>query len=341
MTRQCHYSRKLVARFGVCACSPDVLYTMSRLLRKLNNTAPVTSIFRIARSIVLPGFAGLSLFEVGRFFFQELQNNKLNERSAAVTYNFVMALPPTFLFFFSLIPYLPLGNVEDTIHQFINLVTPNSDLRNGLRSFVDDFLHKERRDLLSFGVLLTLYFSSNGMFGLMRSFDRSLPVLVKRSALRRRWTAIKLTLMLICVVVLSLATLIIQSNVVNDLLERIFHTIWAVKLVSVIVVLTIVFISVSLVYKYGPSLQERFRLFTPGSVFATLAIGIVTTVFFWLVNNFLNYNKVYGPIGSLIAFMVWMWLNTLIILLGYELNVSILLGKIARDTKKTANTDIH
>ena len=67
-----------------------------------------------------------------------------------------------------------------------------------------------------------------------------------------------------------------------------------------------------------------------GAIFATVMSIVTTVVFFFLVNNFINYNKVYGSIGTLMAFMVWMWLNTFIIIIGYELNVSILLGKISR-----------
>jgi len=78
---------------------------------------------------------------------------------------------------------------------------------------------------------------------------------------------------------------------------------------------------------------QTFPHFSIGAFFATIMISIVTTVFFLLVNNFINYNKVYGSIGTLIAFMVWIWMNTILLLIGYELNVSILLGRLSK-TKK-------
>lgn len=286
---------------------------------------------------MVPGFSGVSLYDFAHILFNELRRSRLNERSGAVTYSFVMALPPTILFFFSLVPYVPLGDLESSIHQFIDLVTPDSDLRNSLRGFIDDFLHKEQRGVLSFGVLLTLYFSSNGIVGLIRSFERSHPGFVRRSGIRQRWMAIKLTLMLIFVVILTLAMLLIQTNVVNAYLQRLFPSVAAVKLLSLVVVLLLILLSISMVYRYGPSMRNPFPLITPGSVFATLGIGIATSVFFWAVNNFLNYNRVYGPIGSVIAFMVWMWLNTLIILVGYEINISILLGKNALISNKTSD----
>ncbi|RYZ42147.1 MAG: YihY/virulence factor BrkB family protein, partial [Sphingobacteriales bacterium] len=275
---------------------------MTRLELKLLKWRPVFYLLQVAKNSHPRGFQGLSLLEVARFFFGQLKNNRLNERAAAVTYNFLMAIPPTLLFVFSLVPYLPLGDVEETIIGTINLVTPNEGVRRSISEVVLEFLHQERRDLLSFGILLTLFFSSNGMMGLIRSFDRTLPVYVKRTKLERRWTAIKLTFMLMCVAIISLGVLIIQTNAVNDLLRHIFESVIVIKLLSLFIVVAIIFCSISIIYTYGPSLTGRFSFVSPGSVFATILSVVTTTVFFFLVDNFINYNKVYGPIGTLIAF---------------------------------------
>lgn len=307
---------------------------MTKFEKILLNLPFVKFIFRCAQGITLPGFDGLNLYEVGSFFFKEIGNTSMNVRAAAVTYNFLMAIPPTLLFLFSLVPYLPLDDVQQTIYNTIYLITPNPNVRYSLNNIVTDFMKNERRDLLSFGILLTIFFSSNGMMGLMRSFDRQSNVYVKRNGWKRRWTALKLTFMLICVVILALAAFIIQSNAVNDFLEKIFHGVMAIKTLSFVLVTVALFSSISLIYTYGPSLTHRFRFISPGSVFATILSIIATTVFFFLVNNFINYNKVYGPIGTLIAFMVWMWLNTTVILIGYELNISIMLGKKQKEETK-------
>lgn len=304
---------------------------MTRLQRLLSRSAPVRLAIRTADRIRLPGFEGLSLYQIGKFFFRQIGNVKLSERVAAVTYNLLMAIPPTMLFLFSLVPYLPLRHVEQTILSTLRLMIPNERVRDSLSTVIVDFMNTERTDLLSFGLLLTLFFSSNGMMGLMRSFDRSLSIYRERTDLKRRWTAIKLTFMLIWVVILSLAVFILQTELLNVWLIRIFGNVLAIRLCSLLLLALIMFCSISIVYTYGPSLSHKFKFVSPGSVLATVLIILVTTVFFYLVNNFINYNQIYGSIGSLIAFMVWMWLNTLIVLLGYELNVSILLGKIREE----------
>lgn len=285
----------------------------------------------IAHKIVIPGLKGASLYVVVRFVSRAISTLKLQERAAAVTYNFLMAMPPTFLFLFSLVPFLPLTNVEQTILSTIKLLAPNHNFYKNVQTVVSDFITKQHNDVLSYGIILVLFFSSNGVMGLMRSFDKNVTMYVKRTGVQRRWMAIKLTIVLIGINILAIAVLIFQSKDLNPYLLKMFHSLLAVKIVSGIIMTLLVFVSICIIYTFGPSLKRRFKFVSVGSVFATIAIVIVTSVFFFLVNNFINYNKIYGSIGTLIAFMVWVWLNTIIILLGYELNVSILLGKLKEE----------
>ena len=304
---------------------------MWRIEANVYKSLPMRFFFRKARAVIIPGLNGASLFDVARFFVWEIRTLKLQERAAAVTYNFLMAMPPTFLFLFSLLPYLPLKNVQQTILSIIKLVTPNHNIYVSVSDVVKDFMAKQHHDVLSFGIILVLFFSSNGVIGLMRSFDKNVSLYKKRNSLQRRWMAIKITIALIGLSILALAMLVIQSKNLNPLILKTFHSMVVLKVISSVVLILLVFTAISLIYTYGPSLTERFKFVSAGSVFATLASVLATSIFFFLVNNFINYNKVYGSIGSLIAFMAWVWINTNIILLGYELNVSILLGKLKRE----------
>lgn len=306
-----------------------VICGMTRLLRRLTNWTPVRTTRNWAKHAVVPRSEGQSLYDVSRFFIREIRENRLNVRCAAVTYNFLMAIPPSLLFLFSLVPYLPLRNVQDTILSTLRLIIPSTNTYISISTVVVDFMNNERGDILSFGILLTLFFSSNGMMGLLHSFERSVPVYIKRSNLHKRWTAIKLTVMMLMVMILTIAALIIQSQALNELILKIFDNTAVIRIVSIAIVILVMLLTISAIYTYGPKLSHKLPFISPGSVFATIFCVLTTGVFFFLVNNFINYNKVYGSIGSLMAFMVWVWLNILVILLGYELNVSILLAKTA------------
>lgn len=304
---------------------------MTVLQRYVTQSKPVRAVRDRARSITVPGTEGLSLYEVTKFFLQGIRNSRLNVSCAAVTYNFLMAIPPSLLFLFSLVPYLPLKNVQDTILTVLRYITPNKNAYENISGIIIDFMNNTQEGVLSFGLLLTIFFSSNGMMGLIRNFEKSLPFYVKRSGLRKRWTAIKLTFMLMGVVILTLAALIIQSQGLNDILLRIFDNTIVIRVLSLLIIALLIFCSISVVYTYGPSLNDRFDFVSPGSVFATILCILTTAVFYFLVKNFINYSKIYGSIGSIMAFMVWLWLNVMVILLGYELNVSIMLAQTSKN----------
>lgn len=305
---------------------------MTVLEKMILDSLPVRLLFNFAKRVKLPGKEKLSLYEIGRFFFAELGNNRLFESCAAVTYNFVMALPPTLLVLFSLVPYLPLHGVQAAILDALKLIAQNQSLYESISTVIIDFMNNQRGEVLSSGILLTLLFASNGMMSLIRSFEKlHLSVYIDKPWYVQRWNAIKLTTVLLLVAILSIVVLIIQSQALNELLLMIFNNIWVVRLLSVLVVSAILFTSIAIIYRFGPSLSERVKFFSPGAIVATSLCIITSTIFFFMVDNFIHYNKVYGSIGTLMAFMVWIWLNTLVILIGYDLNVSVMMAKKYRE----------
>jgi membrane protein len=88
--------------------------------------------------------------------------------------------------------------------------------------------------------------------------------------------------------------------------------------------LFIIFLTmVSLIYYFGPSVEDRWRFFNPGSIIATFLIIGISYGFSFYLSNFANYNKIYGSIGAIIAFMVWLYFISVILLIGFEINASI------------------
>lgn len=280
---------------------------------------------------------GLSLYYAAKFFFHEMNIQKLIERTCAVTYNFFMALPPTLLFVFSLMPYISRQHLEQKILGAIQIIIHNPTSFQSISTVLTDFMRKPDYNILSFGVIMMLFFSSNGMMGLMRSFDKSQMLYRKRTGLQRRWTAIKLTVMMIGVCVAAFSVFVIQSQ---SAAQNTFYNNAGIKIISIAFLAFIVFITISTIYTYGPSLKHRFKFASAGSVYATVATITVSCIFFYLVTHFIHYSKLYGSIGTLIAFMVLVWLNTAIILIGYELNVNLMLAKLSHD-KEHQNYELN
>jgi len=278
----------------------------------------------------IPGAQGANVYEIGAAFFRSIKNIRLAERAAAISFNFLMAIPPSLIFLVSLVPFLPLETAQDTILSSIRLLSPNPRLFATVESIITDFMNNKRRELLSFGFLFTIFLSSNGVMGILRSFDRDSPGHIRRTGMVRRWKAIRLTLGLMLVFLISIALIIIQTSLLDRYLVDLVGSTMIIKLFSWITLVGIIYITICILYKYGPSLEHRFRFFSTGAFIATILFIVITYGFFFIANHFINYNKVYGSIGTLLMFMAWMFITGLVILIGYEINLAILLhtGKI-------------
>lgn len=299
---------------------------MTKLERILITKTPVAFFLRKSKHWYLPGFEGVPLFDVIKFFFKQVKTMSLTERASAVAYNFIMAIPPSFLFLFTLIPHLPFvskNSLKKELHSLILDIVPAKVHNDYLIRFVDSFLDDSKIGLLSSGLILALFFASNAMMGLMRSFNKNYVGFAKRKDLHNRWMAIKLTSLLFTLVLGCLVLLIAQGAVLKligikskTLIEIIFYARW-------LFILALIYFSMAFIYKYAPAVEKRWKLLSPGTIVATLLSVLSTLVFSYFVNHYGRYNALYGSIGTIIVFMALIYINSLVILIGFELNVSI------------------
>ncbi|RYG44333.1 MAG: YihY/virulence factor BrkB family protein [Chitinophagaceae bacterium] len=231
------------------------------------------------------------------------------------------------IFLFSLVPYLPMDTVQETILRSIKLMSPNTKLYATVQDIVVDFMNNKRRELLSIGFLFTIFVSSNGVMGILRSFDRDSPAQKKRTGMARRWKAIRLTLGLMIIFLISISLIIIQTSLLDRYIQDVIGGTTIIKIISWVTLVFIIYITICMLYKYGPSLNRRFRFFSTGALIATVLFIVISGGFFFIANNFVNYNRVYGSIGTLLMFMAWMFITGLVILIGYEINLAILMYK--------------
>lgn len=318
--------------------------SMKRLLKILENLPFVQWAVHKSKKIVLPGFEGLPLYDVLAFFFKEIGKNQLNDRAAAISFFFLLAIPPTCIFLFTLLPYIPLSNLEATLYTLVNDLTPNRNTYRLVRSILYDFLHTQRTGLLSFAFLLAIFYSSTAVLGILRSFNKNLPAFRKRSALQQRWMAIKLNCLLILLLIVSVCLVVAQSSLFSLMLNT-FHLTnenvkFLISLARWLIIVLLFFTVISLIYTYGPAMKKRWKFISAGSTLATLLIIMFTLGFSYYVNNFGNYNRIYGSIGSIIVLMVWIYLNSLVLLVGFELNTSIdILHQEAEERTKREQDD--
>ena len=289
---------------------------------------PFKYLIKRSKTLVLPGFQGLCLYDVARFFGKQVTRIGLRDRAAAIAFNFIMALPASAIFLFTLIPYFPVAkNIQDELFKFIEDVMPNTQSRSLIMTTMLDLFNKPKTGLLSIGFILALYYSSNAMLGIIRTFDASLLTKRKRNFLHRRLRAIKLTLVLILLLIATMLLSLGQGSLFTSFLnwlgvsstERNFWT----DLLRWVIVIVLFLFSIAYIYKYAPSVYKRWKLISPGAIFATFLIVLATWAFSIWAQNFSSYNRVYGSIGALLIVMLLIFVNSLMLLIGYELNVSI------------------
>ncbi len=300
------------------------MHLLTQIRRRFITSFPVKFVIRKSKNIIFPGFTGIPLFDVVRFFFIQIQKTSLNERASSIAFNLLLAIPPACIFIFTLIPYLPIKDFMDQTYELIRDMIPGKQNNEPIINFLKDFTSKERGDLLSVGFLLALYFSSNAMIGIMRSFNKMNYIgFSQRHAVHDRWVAIKLTTILFVIILLSIAALVSRGAVltwlgVEDPIIRaiIFNVRW-------IVIILLFFLTISFIYKHAPAVHKKWKLINPGSILATFMMLTFTMGFSYYVTNFGNYNKLYGSIGTILILMLLIFFNSLVLLIGFELNVSI------------------
>ncbi|HEY4205189.1 MAG TPA: YihY/virulence factor BrkB family protein [Puia sp.] len=301
---------------------------MIKLERKIYNSRPIRWMVNRSKKIVLPGFEGIPLYEVATFFNSQVKKVGLVDRARSIAFSFLTAIPAATIFICTLIPYLPVARqIKRQLLFLTRDVTPNQNTYLLVSKFLEDFLDKPRVGLLSFGFVLALFYSSNAMIGIMRSFNKSLIYNTKRNALETRWMAIKLTLLVLCMVIGSVTILVTQAELLRMLLKWLHiqgsNARWVFRNVRWVIIIPLFYFAIACIYKYGPAVHKRWKLFSPGTFLATTLSIVITIAFSYWVNNFSTYNKVYGSIGTVMILMLIIYFNSLILLIGYELNVSI------------------
>jgi membrane protein len=279
-----------------------------------------------AKAIYIPGFQNVNLYQVLSFVYKQLNTLGLYDRASAISFNLIMALPAGFLFLFSIIPYFPKAfKIKKQILSVFKDIAPNSSTYKFIMEIINDLL-SQHVGIFSFGFLLLLFYASNAMTGIIRSFDKSI-MQNKPFFLHQRMRAIRLTIILILLVFASLLVLIGQ-----DQLTRLLREVFDIKRKTIIpywnsvrwaVIILLLFFGNAFIYKYAPLIKERWPLNSPGALLSTLLMLITTLGFSYWVNNFSSYSKIYGSIGTVLVVMTLIYLNSLILLIGFELNVSI------------------
>lgn len=278
------------------------------------------------RQLVLPGFEGVPLYEVFRFVIKGFQKGVLVTRASSIAFNFLMALLPASIFLFTLIPFIPLPNFQEELIVLFEFIMPEPAY-TFLETTIIDVITRRSGSLLLFMFFATVIFSTNGIHALIHAFVVSAHQFRSRSWLEQRKVSIVLLAIILALIGLSGCLLIGGKMITNRLVEMqmlesgiVLHII---RVLKSIVNLILLFLAISFLYWLAPAVRSEFRFFSPGSILATLLFVFTSLGFTAYVNHYGQYNKLYGSVGTMMIILVWLYLNSIALLIGFELNVSI------------------
>jgi membrane protein len=281
---------------------------------------------KVSKKWVIPNHDGLPVSEVYPIFFKGIYNGSINSRASALSFNFFLALFPAIIFLFTLIAYIPIKDFQEQLLSMIEGLMPKNAYEATRDTIVDIVKHK-KGGLLSIGFITAMYFSTNGINALIESFNKTTHVVETRSFIKQRIVAFILTFILSILILSSITLMVFGETTLNYLLKwgilkdkLLFYVLQVAKW---IIVLSLFFFGISFLYFMGPSRKMKWRFFSAGSIVATLLCLLVSFGFTYFVNNFGQYNKLYGSIGTLIVILLWIYFNSINLLIGFELNASI------------------
>lgn len=299
---------------------------VERVKRRVMFSRPFRVVLGWMQRIVPPGFDGFSLYDISRFFFKALFQGQLATRAAAIAFKLFIAFFPAVIVLLTLIPYVPIEDFQDRLLDTFEEMMPLEVFRF-IETTLEDLVVKKHGALLSISFIVGLFLASNSINAILEGFSESTNLTTWHTALKQRLLSLGLLLALTVLAVLAVPVLTVSGIIIRTLNEQgivvgelqvlaLFAAKWAISIMLVIV-------AVSLLYNVGDPSSKRYKVFTPGSLLAVFLILLVSQALAFIFNNITDYNALYGSIGAILAVQLWIYANMIVLLIGYELNISI------------------
>lgn len=311
-------------------------------LKSLFKKVIINPLIKVLSSIHYPGEEHTSIYQILRFFITGLTEGSIQMRAKAISFSFFLAIFPSIIFLFTLIPYIPINDLDFKILELIREVMPVSTFE-ATKTTIQDILQQQHGGLLSLGFLIALYVSTNGVLSMIEGFNQSYHGIQQRSGIGQRVISFFLTGILALCIILCIALVLfseytsaylIQKEILNKTTEY-----YLLQFGKYIILIGMTLFAISCLYFYGPSKFNRRPFISVGSVTATFLILGTTVLFNYFIANFASYNKVYGSIGTLIIILIWINFNSMQLILGFELNASIENALNTTEEKMKVNQD--
>jgi len=297
---------------------------------KLDKIPILNLLVRFFKTIRLPGFEGLSIYDLLELYILGIVNGAVTTRASAIAFSFFTAIFPFLLFVIILIPYIPIENFQKEFLDFLNSVLPPQTSDFFISNIFDNISGGGGAGLLSSVFLLSMLLMANGVNAVFSGFENSYHEQLTRNVFQQYLYALGIALILAILVLLTVAVFgYFQIYILGPIYESLSGETLGDKGVGWIIFakymffVIMVYLATATLYYFGTKEGRYTRFFSIGALLTTLLIILTSYLFGIYIENFSQYNKLYGSIGALLILLLYLWLNANILLLGYELNATL------------------
>ncbi len=299
---------------------------------KLLKIPIIRTIVLILKKIKVPGLEGMSLYDVLEMYVVGIVRGALTSRAGGIAFSFFMALFPAALFILTIIPYIPIENFDQIFMNFIEQVLPPETFES-VDLVLIDIANNRYGGLLSLGFVLSAFLMTNGINSLFGGFEYTYHQLQTRSIIKQYLVSMMVALLLALLLFLTIGAIIYFEFAINKLQKSgyVSDDLFWINVSQYVLTFIMLFTTVATFYYLGTKEGRNISFFSAGAVLTTLLIIINFKIFGVYVKRFAQYNELYGSIGTLLVLMLFIWLNSIILLLGFELNAAMI--RLKRDCK--------
>jgi len=300
---------------------------------KLDKIPILNLAVRLLKKIKLPGLEGLSVYDLLELYITGIMKGAVTNRASAIAFSFFTAIFPFLLFILILIPYIPVENFQAEFLEFLESFLPPQTSDYFFKNIFENISGGGGHGgLLSSVFVLSILLMANGVSAVFSGFERSYHEQLTRNVFKQYVYALGVAIILAFLLILTVAIFgYFEIYVIGNLFERLQEkgyaeqgsSIFWVTLAKYVFFIIMVYLATATLYYFGTKEGKTSRFFSIGALFTTFFIMLTSYLFGIYIENFSKYNEIYGSIGALLILLFYLWLNSNIILLGYELNASL------------------
>ena len=291
--------------------------------KKLNSIPIINNIVASLQALKIPGYGSFSFYDLIEIYVAGIVKGALSSRAGSISFSFFMALFPFLLFILNLIAFIPIDNFDAVLFNFIELILPQES-QSFFTEIFNDIRQKQRAGLLSSVFVLSILLTANGVSSIFSSFEGSYHVALSRSFIRQYLYSMMVGILLALLLLLGVMALLFFEIFILSNLDRLIPSeINWIRIGQLFFYAILIYISVAILYYFGTIEGKKTHFFSPGALMSCLLILLTTYLFGIYIENFSRYNQLYGSIGALLIFLFYIWLNSSLLLLGFELNATL------------------